>query len=225
MSGVQARRQVADIRALAAFRVPVGPAGMVLGRVSDGSQAVVRFFRPEPTRVAVVGGWWLGRLLVFRSLALGARVVVRTSTVDQWQGLSEWATGRPDRLAVISASAPIALPAASQTQPVLHVLDDGVTGNLVPTSPWHTRLSLIHQLTQPAPRQLGESDLRIMQRLTGPEAAVAQSHLRLSAQTAGLLQVLEADMLAVLGAGPDTCLWLTPTSNELQTLGPPRRHG
>jgi len=203
--------------------MPIASAGLLIGRANGGAPVALRFFRPEPTRVAAIGGWWLGRLLVFRSLALGARVVVRTSAVDQWQGLSEWATGRPDRLAVVAGNAPLTLPPASQTQPVLHVLDRVPAGNLVPDLPWHTRLSLIHQLSQPAPSELHESDLRLVQRLTGPEVAVAESQLRISAQTAGLLPVLNADMLAVLGAGPDTCVWLTPTAGEQQCLGAPRR--
>lgn len=226
MNKLVRRRHISDVRTLAAFRFPVGPAGLVIGRVSDGTPVILRFFGSEPTRIAAVGGWWLGRLLVFRALALGARVVVRTPRADQWQGLSEWATNRPDRLAVVAGDTPLALPPANASQPVLQVWDGGMPPAATPSvSPWHTHLSLIHQLTQPVPRDLAESDLRIVQCLTGPEAAVMQAQLRLSTQTAGLLQALRPDMVAVLGAGPEKYLWLTPTPGEVQRLGAPRRAG
>lgn len=217
-----------DVKALAAFRVPALPAGLVIGRSSDGNPAVVRFFRPEPTRVAVVGGWWFGRLLVFRTLALGARVLVYTSRPDQWQGLSEWATGRPDRLAVITGNRPVVVPPGSQTQPVLQIWDGGLPlgAPMPPSRPWQTQMSLLHQLTDPVGRELAESDLQFMQTLTAPEAAVAQSRKRLSNRTAQLLQALRHDMLAVFGPDfADPFLWLTPTSGEVRRLGPPRRHG
>lgn len=227
MSGFRTRRSVADVKTLAAFRVPTGPAGLVIGRTSNNSPAVLRFFRPEQIRVAVVGGWWLGRLLVFRALALGARVLVYTPRPDQWQGLSEWATARPDRLAVVAPNRPLAVPPGSQIQPILQIWDGGAPPDktLPPAQPWHTRLSLIHNLTDPAGRELVESDLRILQTLSAPEAAVAQSRLQLSTQTAGMLQTLRPDMLALFGGGPDTFVWLAPTSSEMQRLGPPRRHG
>ena len=60
-------------QSLSRLAAPAGPAGVVIGREHAGDLAPLRLFRPEPTRVVLLGGAWVGQLLVFRCIANGAR--------------------------------------------------------------------------------------------------------------------------------------------------------
>jgi hypothetical protein len=222
-------RHVAAPAAFATVAVPATSAGLVLGRDHERSPVIVRVFRPEPTRLALVGGWWAARLLVFRALAVGARAAVYTTLPDQWRGFGEAATGRPDRVVFAPPGGPpIGPPAgapASAAQPLLHVYDVGPTG--APSRPalgaWQTQLTLLPQLTEQGVHILDEADLTVLQRLTEAEVAIASRPLRLNQQAVGHMPALPDDMLAILGGSTDRYLWIFQTPTEASLLGQPQR--
>ncbi|HEX5594630.1 MAG TPA: hypothetical protein VFX61_01200 [Micromonosporaceae bacterium] len=214
---------VVDVGSLAAHQVPAGGAGVVLGRDPDGYPSVVRLFRPEPTRVALVAGWWAARLLAFRAMAIGALVAVHSQAPQQWQGLGDWAVGRPDRMALIPGAQPVAGPPGTAIQPVLWMVD-GAARPPAP-GPWQTQVLVVHQLAAQLGRELAEADVCILQRLSEPEAAVATTWLRLDNNTRQLVQAMPEDVFAVLSSGTVRFTRSAPTSLEQRYLGQPRRHG
>ncbi len=201
-----------------------GGSGLILGVDQQRRPVPVRFFRPEPTKVTLVGGVWLQRLLAFRALAVGARIVVMTSDPGAWHGFGEWATGRADRLALWNDPRPPVVLGSPQ-QPTLVIQDTGAysTGPAPEPRPWQTQLTVLRQLSADNVRTLHDSSLVVMQRLTEPEAGLAVPALGLPDRSGQLLQVMGEDMLALLGGGADRYVWITPTDIERQYHGAPRR--
>jgi hypothetical protein len=197
--------------------------GLILGVDRQRQPILVRLFRPAPTKVTLVGGVWAQRLLAFRALALGARVVLITTDPGAWQGFGELATGRSDRVALWNNPRPPVVPATAQ-QPALIIADTGAYGAapLPEPRPWQTQLIVVRQLGADNVRALQDCDLVIMQRLAAPEASVAVQAMGLTDQNTQLLQMMGEDMLALLD-GDTRYVWLTPTGVERQYNGAPRR--
>jgi hypothetical protein len=214
--GLRIGWHTASLSALALLGVSSPGTGLILGADVDQNPVPVRFFRPEPTRVTLVGGAWAARLVAFRALALGATILVMSGDPDAWQGLGEQATGQSGRLLVAHGERPVGVHATAQ-QPVLVVYDLGMTG---PSSspllgPWQTQLTVLRQLDERGVPAVQESQLVVMQRLALHEAALMASALRLTSQSTQLLQVMEDEMLAVMGGGADRYVWTSPTGAEL----------
>ncbi|MFI5842768.1 hypothetical protein ACIA8K_23985 [Catenuloplanes sp. NPDC051500] len=216
--------------ALAPLTAPVPRGGLLLGRDRNGAPVPVQVFRPEGTDVALIGNWWAARLVVFRALAVGARVVVSSHAPDQWQNLGQWATGRPDRLMLVQGLAnPGSIPSGTAVQPVLHVVDvhpEAAESALThPLQPWQARLTVIQQLVPGVATLLRSADLAVVQRLNATEATIGAAPLRLTGRDVKLFQRLNVDMAVLLGNGPEAqYFWFTPTSIEKQSLGEaPRR--
>jgi hypothetical protein len=210
--------------ALAKLRLSSPGTGLILGADRQQKPVSVRFFRPEQTRIALVGGAWAGQLVAFRALALGARVAVITSDPRTWHGFGERATGRGDRVAVFPTEQPLALAATAQ-QPVLVVYDLGLAGPNAPQSlgPWQTQLTVLRQLDQTGVPSIQDCNLVMLQRLGSAEAALAGAALRLPAPSTQFLQVMADDMIALVGDGADRYIWLSQTDVERQYAGAPRR--
>ncbi len=75
------------VDALNGMALPLGEAGLMVGRNRHGDPAVVRLFRSRPTRVLLVGGVSGAQLVAMRALGMGARVVVRTDRPSAWEQL------------------------------------------------------------------------------------------------------------------------------------------
>jgi hypothetical protein len=194
--------------------------GLRMGVDRDGHPVTVRPFHAEPTRIALVGGYWAARLLVLRALATGARAVVVTRSPAPWQAFADWAVAGHDRVRVVPALVPHEA-AARPHEPTLVVEDAGGLGGPMPLQAWQTLLTLVPRLTPETAPVLAEAQLVALQRLTADEATTATSALRLTAQTGSLVQRLEPDMLALLGGGADRYVWLSPTRTEIGHLGRP----
>ncbi|MFI1988181.1 hypothetical protein [Actinoplanes sp. NPDC020271] len=208
-------------------RVTVAPsagAGLVLGRDRQHAPVPLHLFAPEPVRIALVGGVWAAQLLIFRAFALGARVVVVTTEPRAWAGFGERATGQYNRLTVHSSDQGVALTGSAQ-MPTLAVYDLGMTGPATtpPLGPWRTQLTILRQLDRPGLAALQESQLALLQRLGGDEAALAASALKLRPHSSQFLQFMADDMLALIGDGTDRYLFLGQTPTEQQFVGLPRR--
>ncbi|MDP9797588.1 hypothetical protein J2S43_006100 [Catenuloplanes nepalensis] len=215
---------------LAALTTPVPRGGLLLGRDRNGKPVPLEVFGPSGADIALIGNWWAARLIVFRALALGARVVVSSHAPDQWQNLGQWATGRPDRLMLVHGLAnPGSIPSGTAIQPVLHVVDvhpEAAEAALTqPLQPWQARLTVVQQLIPAAGTILRAATFAVVQRLNATEATVGAAPLRLSGRDVKLFQRLNVDMAVLLGNGPEAqYLWFTPTSIEQQALGnAPRR--
>ena len=206
--------------------LPSGPAGVVVGLDGSGAPVLLRLFRPRPTRVTVLGGMYLVRLLVLRAFAFGARVVVQTGRSPAWHGWPTWVTGRGDRL--LFAPAAEAVTAAGTPQsPVLVVQDTGHMPSAAPPvpGPWQTHLTVLPQLTAYGFGALVDTDVLMMQRLRPDEALAAGGALRLGPGVTEALGAVPDDMVALRGSGADGYVWLDPSPVEREALGPPHRDG
>jgi hypothetical protein len=220
--GLRIGWHTASLSALALLGVSSPGTGLILGADVDQNPVPVRFFRPEPTRVTLVGGAWAARLIAFRALALGANVLVMTGDPTAWNGLGEQATGQSGRVLVAHGERPVAVNATAQ-QPVVVIYDLGVTGASTSPQlgPWQTQLTVLRQLDERGVPAVRDAHLVLMQRLALHEAALMASALRLTSQSAQLLQMMEDEMLAVMGGGADRYVWTSPTAAErrLGTVG------
>ncbi|MFE7869856.1 hypothetical protein ACFUYE_05845 [Micromonospora humida] len=213
------------------------PAGLVLGADRRRAAVTIRLFRPEPTRVALVGGVWAGQLVAFRALALGARVVVLTTEPTTWAGFGPAALGRAaDRVEVRADDRPV--PATGTAgQPTLIVRDlpsgagrPGAAAShgpaafgAAPLGAWQAELTVVRRLDPGSVSVLRDSDLCVLQRLWADESAAVQQALRLPPDSGRFLQVMADDMLTLVGGGTDRHLWISQTPVEQHLLGAPRR--
>ncbi len=87
--------------ALQAWAFPVSGCGQLLGSDTNGNGVAVRIFGANLPRVSIVGELYLAQQLLFRAVAIGARVVVRTDRPHAWGALRD-AIGEPKRFLVDS---------------------------------------------------------------------------------------------------------------------------
>ncbi len=209
------------LAALDEISVPGAETGLLLGSDSSDTAVVLRLFRPEVTRVALVGGLWPTRLLVFRSLALGARVVVFTNRPAAWDGFGRTATGRDDRLAVLPAAERPVIVAASPASPALHVYDLGANGpsSPPPLGPWNAQLTVLPTLTAFGFNAIQAAHVTLVRRLSAAGAAAAVPVLELTGPAPALVQQLRDDMLALVGPGAVRYTYLRPTRVETHLFG------
>ncbi|MEU1751828.1 hypothetical protein ABZ436_04075 [Micromonospora matsumotoense] len=202
------------------------PAGLVLGADRRRAAVTIRLFRPEPTRVTLVGGVWAGQLVAFRALALGARIVVLTADPATWAGFGPAALGRAaDQVEVRADGRPVpATGNGTAQQPTLIVRDlpPHAPGSTIP-GPWQAELTVLRRLDPGTAPALRDSDLCVLQRLSADESVAAAQALRLPPDGARFLQVMADDMLTLVGDGADRHLWISQTSVEQHLLGAPRR--
>jgi hypothetical protein len=209
---------------LASVSLPSSGSGLVLGHDRQQIAVPIRLFAPEPVRIALVGGVWAAQLVIFRALALGARVAVITSEPAAWVGFGERATGQYNRLTVLSDDQ--AVPSAGTAQqPVLAVYDlrEGRPVAAPALGPWRSQLTILRQLDRPGVPALQEAQMTLMQRLGGEEASLAASALRLRSHSGQFLQFMADDMMALVADGTDRYLSLSQTRTEHDQVGPPRR--
>jgi len=197
--------------------------GLLLGRGAEGDAVLMRLFRPQPTRIALIGGLWLARITVFRALALGAQVFVRTSDERRWHGLGEVAVGIPERVRVVTGGRPNI--AARVGDPVLHVHD--VEGqrvfDLQPGDAWQTTLSISAQLTDTAADALAVADAALVQRMWAQQAVYVAARLGVDPEAASEVENLPDDTVALLSDGQVRLAWVSPTDIEQQMFGVPGR--
>jgi hypothetical protein len=213
---------VATPAALELLTSPSPGAGLLIGADRDRQPVLVRLFRPEPTEIVLVGGVWAARLLAFRALALGAAVYTATTQPTPWDGLGAHAVGHHERVQ-LSTVEPGRLPPAAAHRPVMVIRDTGPGRAGAPLGPWQTRITVVRQLDHNGMSVLSTADLTMMQRLAPDEAQLAAYALRMSAQSTQLVQMLEPEMLALMGGGANRYVWLRLTAVERQLLGAPQR--
>jgi hypothetical protein len=209
---------------LAGLSVEAGHAALILGRDQTGSPVAMQLFRPQPTVVTFVGGWWAARVLLFRCLGMGVQVAVRAAaglaTTAQWTELDAAAGGTGQRVWPMPGDA-LSWQPSEVTRLLLHLYDTGPSGP--PVRPvlggWQTQLTLLPQATPAGAWAIADSDIVLAQRMQWEEAVVLATALGLGEPTVALLTSLESDMIAVCARGMNTYAWLMPTSVERRLFG------
>ncbi|WP_432983734.1 type VII secretion protein EccE [Dactylosporangium sp. CA-233914] len=210
---------------LAAAEPMVGGEGVMLGVNRRGEPLVVRLFRAEPTRAALIGGMRCAQLVILRALATGARVVVQSARPHDWQPFQR-ALGTSEALTVVPPGRLADPPPATATQPQLLVMDVGpIPGRAVPVpeSAWRTVLFLRDDMTTADVDLLTRSDLALLQPLSPHEATLAGDALGLG-DSRGWLTRISPEMLGVV-INRQTVRWtqISTTPIELQLTGGPTR--
>jgi hypothetical protein len=214
---------------------------VILGGDSTGQPIGLRLFRPVPTSVTFVGGWWAAQVLIFRCMALGAVVALSAPVPDTWQApvptatgamatpgrwmaLDNVAGGTGRRVFLIADDQPVTLP-PDPTQPVLRLYDLGPEGpsSLPVLGAWQMQLTVLTRPTQASARALATADLVLAQRLAPADANVVGSVLGLDGETMLMLAHMHDDVIAGLGPGANQPAWLRPTSIERRLFGEPMR--
>ncbi|XBP96758.1 type VII secretion protein EccE [Micromonospora sp. CCTCC AA 2012012] len=205
--------------ALDALELPLGEAGLMVGANRHGGAVTVRLFRPEETRVMVVGGVRVAQLTVLRALALGARAVVQTTRPRAWERFVRGVGGIP----VTPPGRPVGGVPGGPLQPLLLVLDAGpAPTEAAPGPAWQSTLVVRDELTPADVDALGRADLAILQPLDAAEAALAGAALGLGGSAEWLTRIRD-DMVAVVNRRALRWALLSPTPIESQLVGRPVR--
>jgi len=194
---------------------PPGRGGLVIGLDQDRQPIPIRLFDGETNRVAVVGDPYVVRILVFRAVAMGARIRIVTARPDSWQSVST-ALGSHRRLvSLVSPGTPPAA-AGSLAHPVLTVLDAGSqrADSRRPAASGGTVLTVLPAVTDSAMMVLRTADLTLLQRCDHPQARRACAVLGLDPEVAPKLVYAPDDGMALVAAGEAVFLRLSPTQVE-----------
>ncbi|WBB56137.1 type VII secretion protein EccE [Verrucosispora sp. WMMD573] len=200
-----------------ARELPIGAAGLMLGVNRRGHAVTIRLFRPESTRLMLVGGVPAAQLVVVRAVALGARVIVQTARPPAWEPLVRgvgW-PGGPVRLT--PPDRPVAGEPGTPLAPVLVVLDAPAPAGPRPGTAWHTTLLVRDVLTTADADALSRADLAVFQPLSPAEATVAGNALGLG-DAAELLTRSRHDMVAVVNRRALRWALLACTAIEAQLI-------
>lgn len=214
---------LANAAAFTGLDLLAGGSGLVVGRNRQGSTVTVKLFRPEPTRLMLVGGVRCAQLLAFRAMALGARLCIQTAREQEWDAyLRRCAVGRESAAFVPPGTQ---LPPATPTEPQLVLVDTGPsTPDQMMDAPWRATLVVRDELAGWDVDTMLRSDIVLMQRLTVPESAVAADALGLAEAQSWLPQI-HPEMVGVISKGRLQWVLLSLTSTERSLIGSAARAG
>ncbi|MET7669884.1 type VII secretion protein EccE [Micromonospora luteifusca] len=217
--GAQPRPAVED------WELTLGDAGMMVGTNRHGRAVTVRLFRPESTRVLLVGGVRAAQLVALRALALGALVVVQTARPRAWEpfvrGVGVGAPG--GTIPLITPGRAVGDGVGTALRPLLLVVDVGpVSAEAEQGPPWRATLVVRDELTPADVDVLSRADLALLQPLNAAEAALAGAALGLGGSAEWLTRIRD-DMVAVVNRRALRWALLSPTPIESQLIGRPAR--
>lgn len=195
---------------------------ILLGFAAPWRPVPVRLFRPEPTRVTLLGGTYVAGIFAFRALALGGLVHVATPRPRAWRPLTGRATAGRVAVQPIGSRPPVR---GSMQWPVLVIND---TGPEPPDprpggAPWQTTLTVLPELTDAGETAVQHADLVVLHKCPPDEAAVVCHVLDLDRKHARWLPAGPDDGLALV-AGHKVqyvCIGITP--DEYRLFGSPTR--
>jgi hypothetical protein len=205
------------------LELPIGAAGLMLGTNRHGRPVVARLFRPEQTRVLLVGGVRCAQLIAFRAMALGARVVVQTARPQAWDPFVRGAAVPGDAIALVPPGRPIQIPPGSALYPLLMVVDVGPVGaDNRPRAGWQATLVVRDDFSPADVDVASRADLLLLQPLRPEEASLVGGTLGLGEATQWLTRI-RADMLALVNRRAVRWAALSETPIEQQLIGAPAR--
>ncbi|RAO43335.1 hypothetical protein GAR06_04467 [Micromonospora saelicesensis] len=205
------------------WELSVGDAGMMVGTNRHGRAVTVRLFRPESTRVLLVGGVRAAQLVALRALALGALVVVQTARPRAWEPFIRGVGAPGGTIPLLPPGRAVADGVGTALRPLLLIVDAGpVAAEAAPGPPWRATLVVRDELTPADVDALSRADLALLQPLTSAEATLAGAALGLGGSAEWLTRIRE-DMVAVVNRRALRWALLSPTPIEAQLIGPPTR--
>ncbi|MFF0371305.1 MULTISPECIES: type VII secretion protein EccE [unclassified Micromonospora] len=215
--GAQSRPALDD------WELTLGGAGMMVGTNRHGGAVTVRLFRPESTRVLLVGGVRAAQLVALRAMALGALVVVQTGRPRAWEPFVRGVGAPGGTIPLIPPGPPVADGVGTALRPLLLVVDAGpVPADAEPGPPWRATLVVRDELTPADVDALTRADLAVLQPLDATEAALAGTALGLGGSAEWLTRIRD-DMVAVVNRRALRWALLSPTPIEAQLIGRPAR--
>ncbi|MGW3858445.1 type VII secretion protein EccE [Micromonospora arida] len=205
------------------WELSLGDAGMMVGTNRHGRAVTVRLFRPESTRVLLVGGVRAAQLVALRALALGALVVVQTARPRAWEPFIRGVGAPGGTIPLLPPGRAVADGVGTALRPLLLIVDAGpVAAEAAPGPPWRATLVVRDELTPADVDALSRADLALLQPLTAAEATLAGAALGLGGSAEWLTRIRE-DMVAVVNRRALRWALLSPTPIEAQLIGPPTR--
>nr|WP_231922450.1 type VII secretion protein EccE [Micromonospora krabiensis] len=209
--------------ALDELELVVGDAGLMLGTNRHGAAVTVRLFRPEATRVLLVGGVPAAQLVAVRAMALGARVIVQTARPRLWEPFVRGVGAPGATIPLLPPGRPLPEGPPTPLTPLLIVVDVGpVAVEPEPGPPWRSTLVVRDQLTPADVDALSRADLAVLQPLDPGEAELAGTALGLG-ESAEWLTRIRDDMVAVVNRRALRWARLATTPIESQLIGRPSR--
>ncbi|MEU5903906.1 type VII secretion protein EccE [Micromonospora sp. NPDC047467] len=209
--------------ALDDWELTLGGAGMMVGTNRHGGAVTVRLFRPESTRVLLVGGVRAAQLVALRAMALGALVVVQTARPRAWEPFVRGVGAPGGTIPLIPPGRPVAEGVGTALRPLLLVVDAGpVPAETEPGPRWRATLVVRDELTPADVDALSRADLAVLQPLHAAEAALAGAALGLGGSADWLTRIRD-DMVAVVNRRALRWALLRPTPIEAQLIGRPAR--
>lgn len=180
-------RRETTFECAAALSIPTGGCGQLLGSDTSGNGVAARIHGPGLRTVLVAGELYLAQQLVFRAVATGARVVVRTDRPHAWGPMID-SVATPDRLRLDSghhrAGAPLDL--------VVHDFSDALVDTPRPRADGATILTLAEH---PPRTPMRDPDVAIVQ----PGAAGDRIQVRTSRHAIEVALVTIAQETAFIG--------------------------
>ncbi|WP_433373276.1 type VII secretion protein EccE [Actinoplanes sp. CA-142083] len=206
-----------------ALILPVGTSGLMLGRNRHGNPVVARLFRPEQTRVLLVGGVRCAQLISLRAMALGARVVVQTARPQAWEPFVRGAAVPGESIAVVPPGRAFEIAPGSALHPLLVVVDVGAVGaDNRPGAGWQATLVVRDDFGAADVDVASRADLLVLQPLRPDEAALLGGALGLG-EVAQWMTRIRPDMVGVVNRRAVRWAALAETPIEGQLIGAPTR--
>jgi type VII secretion protein EccE len=208
--------------------LPAGWTGVVVGRNRHGHPLPLRLFRAEPTRMMLVGGLRCAQLLAFRSLAVGARVLVRTRRPREWVAFARGSATQDDSIILAPPGHPIEPPPGTPLRPLLTILDlgpadeAGAPARAGSGRPWEATVDLCQAFGDADVVTATSADLVLLQRLRVDEAGLVGAALGLG-DVARLLTRMRPGMVGVISHQAVRWATLSPTDVEKILIGDPSR--
>jgi type VII secretion protein EccE len=197
--------------------VRLEPAGLVLGRDEKGVPVRAALFGRRGVRVVLVGDGDGARLLAWRAVGAGARVVVRTANPAAWEPLigitpARWLSVMPP-----DAAGPVA---GEPHRPVLAIVETAGGGIPPAAGRWCAEVLIRPRVGADEVGLLARAGLVLCRRLREPEATVVSAALGLGSAGAGLRRSGDRPALAAISQG--AVEWVRPslTAAERDLFGP-----
>ncbi len=205
------------------LELTMGASGVMVGRNRNGDPVVARLFRPEQTRMLVVGGVRCAQLVALRAMALGARVVVQTARPQAWEPFVRGAAVPGESIAVVPPGRAVEIPAGSALHPLLVVVDVGPVGaDTRPGAGWQATLVVRDEFGPADVDVASRADLLVLQPLRPEEADLVGAAIGLG-ETAQWLTRIRPDMVGLVNRRAVRWAALAQTPIEAQLIGSPMR--